>query len=207
MREILVHKLMCDPYKNQRKSLFFLSGRMFGSVKYVGQSLVEVSVRYPISFVFPTASYFLSLFVRGLLWCYVPICLCKKKTWVITCCLPLMPLKQVWYHNIMVIVWLLLSLFCPLTRRHSGQVFLGLSDLTIIQNSHTHCAKIDMSAVQIHLAHLCKKWKPLCYGMWQYRPLCLFHLLFRNFGSPYCACPNSMQAGSQGTMACTCHIP
>jgi hypothetical protein len=157
MREILVHKLMCDPYKNQRKSLFFLSGRMFGSVKYVGQSLVEVSVRYPISFVFPTASYFLSLFVRGLLWCYVPICLCKKKTWVITCCLPLMPLKQVWYHNIMVIVWLLLSLFCPLTRRHSGQVFLGLSDLTIIQNSHTHCAKIDMSAVQIHLAHLCKK--------------------------------------------------
>ncbi len=48
MRGIPVHKLMCDPYNKQRKSLFFLSGRMFGSVKYVGQSLVEVSVRYPI---------------------------------------------------------------------------------------------------------------------------------------------------------------
>jgi hypothetical protein len=50
MRGIQVHKLMCDPYNKQRKSLFFLSGRMFGSVKYVGQSLVEVSVRYPIFF-------------------------------------------------------------------------------------------------------------------------------------------------------------
>jgi len=55
MRGIPVHKLMCDPYNKQRKSLFFLSGRMFGSVKYVGQSLVEVSVRYPIFFVFPMA--------------------------------------------------------------------------------------------------------------------------------------------------------
>jgi hypothetical protein len=55
MRGIPVHQLMCDPYNKQRKSLFFLSGRMFGSVKYVGQSLVEVSVRYPIFFVFPMA--------------------------------------------------------------------------------------------------------------------------------------------------------
>jgi hypothetical protein len=69
-----------------------------------------------------------------------------------------MPLKQVWYHNIMVIVMAFaVSFLSPYKKAQWGQVFLGLSDLTIVQNSHAHCAKIDMSAVQIHLAHLCKE--------------------------------------------------
>lgn len=48
---------------------------------------------------------------------------------------------------IMIFIWPFLPLFRPL-KRHNGQVFLGLPDLTIVQNPHAHSVN-HMPNVQI----------------------------------------------------------
>jgi hypothetical protein len=70
------------------------------------------------------------------------------------------------YQYIMIFIWPFLPLFRPL-ERHNGQVFLGLPDLTIVQNPHAQCANHETHSVMQHTG---------------YRPLCPF--CCQNLGKP-----------------------
>jgi hypothetical protein len=66
----------------------------------------------------------------------------------------------------MIFIWPFLPLFRPL-KRHNGQIFLGLPDLTIVQNPHAQCANHETHSVMQHTG---------------YRPFCPF--CCQNLGKP-----------------------
>jgi hypothetical protein len=100
-----------------------------------------------------------------------------------------------------------LSFFGLLTIMDNGHVFLGVPDLTIVQNGHAHCLRSTCLLCR-STCPLSKSLKPLCYGMcpvqaivvplqcimdissWVYLTSLLFKNLYAHFANPHAHCTN-----------------
>jgi hypothetical protein len=97
----------------------------------------------------------------------------------------------------MVFIWHFLPSFSSPCKVRNGQLFLGLPDLTIIQNQHAQCAKSACCGSANPHAHIV--WKPLCSGACQVQATVPISLLVQKSWLTL----NS----SLGTMTCTCQVP